>query len=189
MLTAGRTHMTTVVTIGSIRYVVDVGFGAEESLIPMPLEPFTTPISLNRTAKLEHRPLHLNSDNAPNQNLWVFSVAQGSGDFVEQYALSETELVPKDYQMMNYFTSTSPDSFFATALMAVRAISEGDEVKGLYSLFRDEVKHRNEKGEKILLEKLETEQQRVNALEKYFAIVLNEEERNAITGMKLALPQ
>lgn len=181
--------MTSVVIIDTVRYVVDVGFGSEESLIPMPLKPFTAPISLNRTAKLEHRPLHINSDNAPNQNLWVFSVAQGSGDFVEQYALSETELFPKDYQMMNYFTSTSPDSFFATAVMAVRVISEGDEVKGLYSLFRDEVKHRNEKGEKTLVEKLETEEQRFNALAKYFAIVLSEEDRNAIMGTKLALPK
>ena len=181
--------MNIVVIIDSVRYFVDVGYGAEEALMPLPLKPFKTAMSLNRTARLEHRPIHLNSANAPNQNLWVFSVAQEGGEFVEQYALSETELFPHDYKMMNYFTSSHPDSFFSTAIMAVRVISEGDDVKGLYSLFRDEVKHRNEKGEKTLVEKLETEEQRVKALEKYFAIVLNEEEKKAIIGTKLALPQ
>ncbi len=70
--------------------------------------------------------------------------------------------------------------------MGERRVGGGDgktgEVEGWLILFENEVK-KKVKGVTTVVEVLKSEEERVKALEKWFGIVLNEEEKRGIVGM------
>lgn len=178
--------MTVVTTIDSQKYIVDVGFGGDMPLQVMPMIPHEFSMPLNRSGKLEHRPLFFNT--VPGQDLWVYSVKDwASNEWKEQYALSEMELIQKDYELMNHFTSTSPDTIFTKSIVAARTVLEGDQVVCMYTLYQDTLRRRNNDGSKDEVAKFTTETERVGALEKYFGVMLSDEDQQAIQGTILAL--
>ena len=99
-----RTHMLLLVTVDETTSLVDVGFGAEGLLLPVPLVA-----------------------NQPVQHYaWTYRLMEGKGHWVLQsshdaawldlYAFTEQEQLFADYQMANYYTSTHPDSRFVQIL-------------------------------------------------------------------------
>lgn len=122
--------------------------------------------------------------------------------WLDTYSFSDlVEFFLEDYEVMSYATSTLPDQVFLKRLICVRTIlsteleSEADfadagldkgkegEVTtvGRMILVDREVKKRI--GAKTTrLAHFETEQERVEALKKWFGIELTQEEREAIKG-------
>ncbi|KAJ2966645.1 hypothetical protein NQ176_g10050 [Zarea fungicola] len=99
---------------------------------------------------------------------------------------------------MNFFTSSNPTSFFASSVLAARALlvddktnsnNSGDkQLAGILTFFRDEVRSRTKGSlEKVVVEKVATEPERIAALEKWFRIPLTEDERQGIFTTGLAL--
>jgi hypothetical protein len=66
------------------------------------------------------------------------------------------------------------------AMRAMRDPKSGD-IEGVTTLHKNEIK-RTIRGKTDVLETLKTEDERVRAIEKYFDIVLRDEERKAILG-------
>ncbi|OAA63092.1 N-acetyltransferase [Cordyceps fumosorosea ARSEF 2679] len=191
----GWSHMCLIVTVDGARYVVDVGYGADAAMQPIPLISGTEfTVLAPRRGLLEHRAIDQHTD--PSQRLWVYSTRDSDADdapWVEQYCFAELECFLADYNMVNYYTSTSPNSFFMPHVLAARALLEPDgedEVRlaGVLTFFRGEVRRRKEGStEREVLETVTTEAERIAALERWFEIPLTEEDRKSIFSTGLAL--
>ena len=161
----GWNHQLNIVTINGRRYVVDVGFGSNGPLQPNTLEdgrefPQISPAR----GKLEYKALPIHTD--ASQRVWEYSTqADPTSPWKPMYAFTEVEFFPADFEVMNLTTMTSPRSFFVQAVMCMRTILDDKTGKpiGLLILLRDYVK-RQLGGQAEILENLETEAQRVEAL-------------------------
>lgn len=170
------------------RYMVDIGYGGDGATKPVPLVDGQV---LHNLGAQEIRLVH---DNIPAQadrsrKLWIYQYRNGAGmPWNSNYAFGEFEFTEPDFRVMNYYTSTSPDSFQTHAPLVVRFLRRGGEVYGKVMMFGAEVK-RNLGGRTELVQTCETEGERVEALEKWFGIVLTEEEREGIRGVRSELPR
>ena len=84
--------------------------------------------------------------------------------------------------MMSFFTSTSKTSWFTYRVICAKLLMESGEIVGEIRLYENEVRRRV-RGDSELLATLTTEEERVQALEKYFGIKLSEPEILGIHGM------
>lgn len=180
--------MVNIVKIDGQRYWVDVGFGSNSSIQPIPLKSGAEfDCILPVRGKLEYRSVAEHSD--PDQRLWVFSSREDTNEpWKEMYTFLDVEFFAADFEVMNLSTMTSPKSFFIKSVMAMRMILNEDsgELEGVLILFKDYVKRRIGRNTEVL-EELKNEEQRVRALEKYFWISLEPSEQRAIRGLATEL--
>ena len=180
----GWGHMVNLITIDGIKYHVDVGFGADGPVVPMPLDRTGTiqhHISPG-AARLQWRNISGNTD--PDQRLWVYEYKRDdSSDWQAVYSYPELEFQPQDYAAMSYFTSTSPRTFFTQLVVVERKLlDEQGELCGKLTLNGNNLKWRVH-GE---LEKeitFASESERLEALEKYWGIKFGVAEREGIRGL------
>lgn len=178
--------MVNIVTIKGQKYLVDVGFGAKEPIRPVPLQHGVEVAGVGPVrGKLELGPLgrHAQQDKA-GQQVWKYSTrADASADWEEMYSFVEVEFFPEDFEVMNYFVMTRPQSFFVQTVLAYRVImSQEGELVGEMILHKNTVKEVRDGASRVLQE-LRAEEERVEALEKYFFIKLTDRERVAIKGL------
>lgn len=176
--------MVNIVTVDDQRYLVDVGYGRGGPMRPIPL---VSSHEFDQVApakgRLHYTSLPIHSD--PSQRVWLYSLSESGaeGDFTPQYCFVEVELFPADYEVMNFFTMTARTSLFVKNVLAMRTVLDEEKNKaiGQVTLFRDVLRKRV--GDKVELEeKLGSEAQRVEALEKWFGIGLSEREKRSIKG-------
>lgn len=175
--------MVNIVTIGENKYHVDVGFGANGPAVPMKLDksgiiqPHIAPAS----ARLRWRNIPGNTN--PDQRLWVYEHRVGpDSDFQMTYCFTELEFLPCDYNIMNYYTSTSPKIFFTQVIVAEKKIVQDGELVGNLIMGNNDLKWRV-RGEKLREIKFESEEDRLRALEEHFGIVFGQVERESIRGL------
>ncbi|KAI7775976.1 hypothetical protein LA080_006048 [Diaporthe eres] len=181
-------HMVNLVTIEGKKYLVDVGFGAQEATQPIPLEDgheITTIAPIRGKLELKHIGKQVTKDD-PAQRLWAWSSRKGGegADWEDMYSFSEAEFFAEDFECINYFVMTRPQSWFLQTVLAYRPVL--DEATG--ELVGERILHGNvvkegASGQDRIIEVLETEEDRVRALEKYFDIRLTEKERRGIKGL------
>lgn len=189
--------MVNLVTIEGKKYLVDVGFGVQEPTQPIPLEDgyeVTTVAPTRGRLELKHIDKQVTKDD-PAQRLWVWCSrkhgAEGAGagaGWEDMYSFSESEVFPEDFEAMNYFVMTRPQSFFLQNVIAYRPVL--DEATG--ELVAERILHggvvkEGVSGQERVLEVLETEEDRVRALDKYFDIRLTEQEKKGIKGLATEL--
>lgn len=182
-----RSHMVNIVTLANgQKYMLDVGFGAEGATRPLPLtNALDTGDTLPGIGSQELRLIHSNiaPNTDPGQKIWVFQRRYSASDeWRTTYCFTETEFLPRDYEMMNFWTSQSKTVWFTYTIMSVKMIMEGEEVVGQFILLGADVKRRV-KGETEHLMSCKSEGERVDALEKWFGLKLTEDERRGIKGM------
>jgi len=124
------------------------------------------------------------------------------GVWEAQYAFSTLEFLPQDFEIMNLYTSTSPRIWFTQKIVCTRFLLEGEngsclpnetgdekekqlvdgKIVGQMILNQDVVKRRiGDRSE--VVEEVKTEEDRVQALRKWFGIRLTEGEKRGIRGM------
>ena len=175
--------MINLVKIGEHRYMVDVGFGPNGPIHPLKLDhsgsisKHITPASM----RLQWRNIDANTN--PDQRLWVYELKiNDKSDFREIYCFTELEFLPTDYEMMNYYTSTSPKIFFTQKIVCVKMLlGEGDQIIGVIIL-QDDVKWII-RGKKEWEQEFEDEEDRLKVLDETFGIKLSPVEREGIKGM------
>ncbi|BDD58948.1 hypothetical protein MAP00_004184 [Monascus purpureus] len=182
----GWNHMVNLVTIGAEQYLVDVGFGSNGPHSPIPLVAGHVFFNYGKQNGRLRRGSLLQHVNSHGQELWHYEIQNGddSAPWTPAYSFTEVEFTPDDFEMINFFTSTHKSSWFTIHIVVSRMLLDdgGDEIIGDLTLFNDEVKRRiGATAERI--EKLESEDERVAALEKYFQIRLSKSERAAIRGL------
>lgn len=185
----GWNHMVTIVTIGGKKYLVDVGVGSHGPVLPVPLEEdgFST-MNVKPSHEIRLRREHI-PDNShrtnPEQLLWVYSLRfSAESDWLPGYCFSEVEFLPQDYETMNFFVSRSPKSWFTYHVVCLKFLmdEESEEIVGDITLFGRELNDRRMgKGNKIAT--VASEEERVEALEKYLGVKLSAAEKAGIHGM------
>jgi N-hydroxyarylamine O-acetyltransferase len=105
-----RAHMLLGVDLGGKRYIADVGFGG------------TTPTA----------PISLDSDGGQPTAHEPFRLVRAGGEFVLQAGIDESwqslyrfdlqEQFQADYEIINWYQSTNPNSYFIANLMAARPV-------------------------------------------------------------------
>ncbi|KAL6717662.1 hypothetical protein ACLMJK_005577 [Lecanora helva] len=181
---AGWSHMVNIVTLDDgKKYMLDVGFGNNGPIQPLPLDPQHSQVKGIKPAEMQlvYQNLSLNSD--PDQNLWFYQHRNDSdAKWVPMYCFTELEFLPQDYEIMNFWTSQSRKSWFTTKIVVVRTLMRDEETFGSVVLIGGELKRRVE-GKTEHLKTCEKEEERVEILEKWFGVRLAQEERAGIKGL------
>ena len=183
-------HMINIITLANgERYLIDVGFGNNGPTCPLLLidgyeAQSIAPASMRLVC--EKIPATFN----PHDRLWIYQHRiSPASDWEPMYCFTETEFLPRDFEMMNFWTSQSRKSLFTNCIMCVRKIMDerSHELVGTLILTGAEVKRRvGEKTEH--LKTCKTEEDRVEVLENMFGVKLTNEEKSAIGGLVTQLP-
>ncbi len=107
-----RTHMTLIVEAGGMRWLCDVGFGAEGLLKPVP---FGSGEAARQSA-WSYRVV-------PEEGAWVLQSLR-EGSWLDLYAFTMEPQHHVDYVVANHFTSTHSESRFVRTLTAQLATPE-----------------------------------------------------------------
>jgi N-hydroxyarylamine O-acetyltransferase len=107
-----RQHMFLTVNINGGTYVIDPGFGPFACTHPIPIDGTSVP-----TNAPTHRLVQEGND-------WVLYVAK-DGQQIPGWDSTMEEEYPVDFEMMNYYISTHPASFFTHNILASAVTREG----------------------------------------------------------------
>ncbi|KZL64689.1 Arylamine N-acetyltransferase [Colletotrichum tofieldiae] len=191
----GWTHIVSIVTLpDDSKYMVDVAFGGDGATKPMPM------IHGHVVHNLGPQEVRLVRDHITNQvhrtetsKLWIYQYRNGYGkEWHSFYAFPEFEFLEPDFKVMNWYTSTSPDSFQRFSPLVVKFLrgkkevdagnlEVDDEIIGKRMLVAATVKE-NLGGKTRTVQECKTEHERVEALEKWFQLRLSKEEKAGIQG-------
>jgi len=175
--------MVIIATINSKIYHIDVGFANFGTLGPLPLEDGASVDCVpGLVARLVYRNI---AEYTTDQKLWVLETKDiNSTEWSPGYCFGTTEFLPQDFKTLNFRTMTDPTSWFTFTVVVTRVtLKEGkEEAEGTLTMFGDTVQKRVDGGPSDVVEVCKSEEQRVTALEKWFGIVLSEEEIKAIGG-------
>jgi arylamine N-acetyltransferase len=178
-----RAHMVILATINNKVYHIDVGFGNFGTLSPIPMEHGASVDCVpGLVARLVFRSI---AEYTTDQKLWVLEIKDNhSSDWFPGYCFSTLEFLPQDFRTINYRMMTDPTSWFTyTVVLSRVALKEGkDEAEGTITIFGDTIQKRVSGGPSVVIEVFKSEEQRVKALERWFGVVLDEEEIKAIEG-------
>lgn len=186
----GWNHMLNLVRFDGQWHVVDVGMGAMGPNLPYPIEDgYEVESIAPRKIRLQKRSIPENAAATEEtaQKLWCYDVCFAPGTeeqdkWIPTYCFTETEFLPQDYEMMSWFTSTSPRCFFTHSVLSMKMLMDdaGEKIIGDVTLFGDTVR-KTVGGKREALKTCRTEQERVNALKDFFGVDLTPEERSAIS--------
>lgn len=174
--------MVNVVTIAGKKYMVDVGFGSNGATAPLQL------VENEVQKRIEPGEMRLIQSKIAeqtdaNQRLWIYQIRHTpDSDWEPTYCFTETEFLPQDYELMNFWTSQNRRSFFTySILMAMMLISEDSKLVGAVTMKDAEAKMRIG-GEVVETRVCKSEQQRLQVFKEWFGIHLTPEEERAIRG-------
>ncbi|KAK6070671.1 arylamine n-acetyltransferase 1 [Seiridium cupressi] len=194
----GFSHCVNIVQIGGIQYMVDVGFGANGPSSVIPLQPGHEQAHIEPARmRLVHEPIAQNVNQ--DCKVWIYQhKIDDQAGWVPMYCFVDFEFLLEDIRGMNLSPSKSPSSFFRHKILTTRftttrevhvdkdlrpkeALEFGGEIDGALIIDHDKLKWRRN-GKTVLERTLESEEERLTALKKYFGIQLAVEDREAIRG-------
>ncbi|KAH6878481.1 hypothetical protein BKA58DRAFT_301761, partial [Alternaria rosae] len=182
----GWNHMLNIVRFDGDWYVADVGMGAMGPNLPYPLrDGFETSSIAPRLIRVQRRAI-AESYGTHSNEMWCYDVCYNPSDddgkrCTPVYCFTETEFLPQDYEIMSWFTSTHPRSFFTKYVTSTRMLIDdaGETIVGSITLFEAGIKQSIGLHRKIVQD-CATEEERVVALKEIFDIDLAEDERKGI---------
>ncbi|KAI9837734.1 MAG: hypothetical protein M1819_006668 [Sarea resinae] len=219
----GWVHVVNIVTLpNGAEYMLDVSFGGDGPTLPLPLT--ANLVHYNSVGTQEIRLIHsedpfTNPEAPPSSStpagedqaedkkhrFWIYQYRNDplttapDGGWNSFYAFSDAYAFrAADLKVMNWYTSTHPESFQTFTALVVkflrrrRALSgktddvedEGEfEIYGKRMLVDNVIKE-NTGGKTRVVQVCQTEKERVEALEKWFGIYLTEEQRRGIAGTR-----
>lgn len=187
----GWNHMLNLVRLDDEWYVVDVGMGSMGPNLPYPLrDGFETTSIAPRLIRVQLRSIaesyaSQSANSAGPPKMWCFDVCynpvDGGKEWVPVYCFTETEFLPQDYEVMFWFTSTNPRSFFTKYVTCTKLLMDEDkeEIVGNVTLFKDTVRE-SIGGEHKVIKECKTEDERLQALAGIFNVHLTDEEKKGI---------
>lgn len=180
--------MINLVTIDGAKYMIDVGFGGWSApTSPLRLERNACDTTATQIAPAEMRLAWKNIDGNtdPNQRLWVYQHrSNNESPWLDMYCFSELEFLPQDYELMNYWTSTSPKVWFTQKVICAKMVIDSPENAELVGIMilQDDLKLRIH-GKTESQQTFKNEEERVSVLDRVFGINLSKPERAGIKGL------
>ncbi|KAH7311330.1 arylamine N-acetyltransferase 2 [Stachybotrys elegans] len=203
----GLIHCVNLVDIDGVQYMLDVGFGGYGPPRPIPLLEEPELMSAIGTKTLQHvgprAEMRLVRQAIPqqldqNRRLWVYQFRpDASQDWMSMCCFNaEFEFLPEDIEILN--THGMSRTCFASRELLIQRFTTSNErldapgsrnmektmdgeLDGSLVLYQNRLKWRKEGDLKLDL-KFKNETERVEALEHFFGIVLEDEEREGIRG-------
>lgn len=171
--------MVNLVTIGEQKYLIDVGFGSNGPHQPVQLaQNFEFHNVGDQSGRLLYAPIPQHTGKG--QALWQYEMRNGDGTWIPAYCFTETEFLPEDFAIINYFMSTSRESWFTFHVVCVRMLLDDDgQIVGDLTLFNDVLKRRLGPTSEVV-QNFSSDEERVVALEKYFRIPISLTDRESI---------
>ena len=176
--------MVNIVTLeDGTKYAVDVAFGGDGATRPLLLE------SDHITRNIGTQDVRLIHDTIPehttDQKLWMYQ-CRNSPELAWNsfYCFTEHEFLHSDFVVMSLFASKT--IFQTTNVLAIKFLRNQEQVYGKIMLVNDVVKM-NTSGKTKVERVFDTEEERVDGLNKYFGITLTQEEKEGIKGMHAEL--
>lgn len=161
-----------------------MGFGNNVPTRPLLLEENTTAVNIAPTdMRLIKEALPEAVDKS--QKFWIYQIRfDPESNWVSMYAFTEVEFLPQDFEVLNFATNKLPSSWFTQRVVTVQHILDASEsdIEGLYIMAGKEVKVRTN-GKSEVVQELQSEEDRVGALEKWFGIKLLDHEAAGIQGL------
>ncbi|CAI7668081.1 unnamed protein product [Penicillium palitans] len=184
----GWNHMVNIVVVGEQKYLIDVGFGSNGPHQPLPLtNGFEAHNVGDQSARLIYGPIAQHT--RAGQFLWQYEICNAGGVWIPAYCFTETEFLPEDFTIINYYMSTYPESWFLFHVMCIRMIldDEGEKVIGDLTLFDNTLKRRLGATSEVL-QSFASEEERVAVLDKYFHIRISKEDQESIHQTTSEIP-
>ena len=191
---SGWGHQVNIITIQNRKFFIDVGFGASGPTGPVPLEHGYTALNTgteDRVAsslRVTKGCIKNSKSKSPEQEMWVYSVKYGAAEdqnakWTPIHCFTEMEFYPDDFERMSYWISTHRASIFVNVVICQKFImsDDGKSLIGDTTLHNDVVKKR-QFGQNETLAEFKTEEDRVQALDKYLNVKLSLAERDSIVG-------
>ncbi|KAJ3508692.1 hypothetical protein NLJ89_g5615 [Agrocybe chaxingu] len=184
----GWVHVVNIITLeDGGKYMADVGFGGDGATKPLPLTPGVSTLNIGtQEIRLVHEPLPTRA--LTSQKFWIYQYRNApTKPWNSFYAFPELEFLHVDFEIMNYYTGTNPESFQTFTVLVVKFLR--DKERGVYGkvmLVNGEVK-RNLGGRTEVVKVCKTEEERIAALKEWFGITLTAEETDGIKGMSTEL--
>ncbi|KAK2732828.1 N-terminal acetyltransferase [Myotisia sp. PD_48] len=181
----GFGHQILIVTVEDSKYMsqLDVGFGPYGPTCPLALKDGEHRTTIGQSEiRLTRGNITANTDSS--QRLWLYQVrSDPDSEWAIAYCFYDIEFLREDYEVMNWWTSRKPTSFFTQDVICTRFLlnKTGNNIVGCLTLFKDIVK-RNLNGTVEILRTLKSEQERVSALKELFDVQLEPMEARGIHG-------
>jgi arylamine N-acetyltransferase len=195
-----RRHVVNIVIlVDGSKYMLDVGFGGDGPIQPLPLihERVTQNIG-SQQLRLLHGFIPAQTTGADeSKKLWIYQYRNGDDrQWNSFYAFPEIQFFPQDLAMLNFYISRSPESLQTNRVLIVKFLRRNHQldcsplaiIYGKVMLVNGDVKL-NTGGRTAVVKSCKTEDERVEALKEYFGITLTNEERQSINGTPTALGQ
>ena len=196
----GWSHLVNILTIGGTKHLVDVGFGGNEPTVPIRLEHGEVVTQIPPTqSRLLYETL---PQNLSDCKVWIHQLKiDANAEWMPMYCFTEMEILPTDIPGLNLSPWLSHKSIFTQKVMCVRFttsqegnepgmakkdVIEGFDIDGALIVDHDKFKWR-QNGKTELEVHFKSEDERVDALRKYFGIELDVEEREAVLGTTAAI--
>ncbi|KAL8645625.1 MAG: hypothetical protein Q9210_006602 [Variospora velana] len=173
--------MTNIITISDKKYMVDVGFGSNGPTVPLLLEENTVHENLDLTQmRLVRSKIEEQTD--ADQRLWIYQIRHSpNSEWEPTYCFTETEFLPQDYEMMNFWTSQNRRSFFTYSILMAKMIMEDGKLVGSVTMKEGEAKKRVGNGA-VETKTCKSEKERLEVFKEWFGIRLTQEEERGIRG-------
>ncbi|KAL9048681.1 MAG: hypothetical protein Q9206_005908, partial [Seirophora lacunosa] len=176
-------HMINIITIAGEKYMVDVGFGGNGPTAPLPLEEDTARGRLGPgQMRLVRSKIEEQTD--AEQRLWIYQIRHSpDGEWEPTYCFTETEFLPQDYEMMNFWTSQNRCSLFTYSILMAKMVMEDGRLVGTVTMRDGEAKKRRVENGAVESKTCKSENERLQVLREWFGIRLTQEEERGIRGM------
>lgn len=151
---------------------------------PLPLEEDVILAAITpASTRLTKTNISPNTD--PDQRLWIFQSREApTGLWLTNYCFTELEFLPEDFEVMNFKTSCARTSWFTYTVVCCKFLLDEneEEIIGSITLVGNELK-RKIRGSSERLATFKSEIERVEGLEKWFGVILTDNEKVGIKGM------
>lgn len=185
------------VTIAGTKYLLDGGFGPQGPPRPVSVLDGVESTQIEPAQmRFVHEPIPEFLDKT--QRVWVYQYRRvQSGDWTPMYCFTDFEFTAADVESMNFAPWLNKQTFFTHKVVVVRfttslELIENDaepgspgeqelqgEINGSITINNDVLKWRRD-GNKVFEWRFKNEEERVIALRRYFGIMLDEQDREAI---------
>ncbi|EEU43315.1 uncharacterized protein NECHADRAFT_44961 [Fusarium vanettenii 77-13-4] len=183
----GWNHIVNIVTFpDGKKYHTDVAFGGDGATAPMPLVSGLVHRNMGtQQIRLVHR--------SEESKVWIYQYRnQEDAEWNSFYSFPGIEFMDLDWGVVNWWINTHPTSHQRVNVLVIKFLrrpkeAKEDESDGLQEIYGKRmlvngVVKENLGGKTRVVEELKSEDERLEALERYFGITLSGEEKEGIRG-------
>lgn len=189
---SGWVHLVNLIALADgTKWALDVGFGGDGPTMPVNLVHDQLQTNLgSQEVRLWHDWIPSQLHRTEDSKLWIYQYRNNADqEWNSFYAFSESEAIEADFHNLNWYTGSHPESFQTFTCIIVHFLrrskasaENGDqEIYGKRMLVNGVVKE-NLGGKTKIVEDCKTEEQRLQALEKWFGMTFTEDEKAGIRG-------